>query len=96
LEEKTTIDGVEYIVSSAPPYLTFHMVVLAETLKAKPQTLEEAAKNMETVKKCFETILSETVKPTPSPQHYRKLFNKVVELTEKELGETENFLQTSS
>jgi len=92
MQEKMVIDGVEYTVSSAPPYLSFHMTVLAETLKVKPQTVEEADRNMETVKKCLETILAETVKPQPPPSHYAKLYNKVLELTNKELADVERFL----
>jgi len=82
-----TIDGVKYTLIPVPPHASPYDVLIADLLRKKPETTEEAERISIEIKKAMEKLFAETVTPKPKVEHHIQLFNALTELTTKVMKE---------
>lgn len=91
--KKVTIDGVEYALTVIPPYLLPFLNLYSELAAKTAQTIEEAEKISEDMRRASQKILEACVSPKPKPEHETELFRYISNLTSQRILEVDSFFQ---
>ncbi|MEM3489277.1 MAG: hypothetical protein QXO75_06455 [Nitrososphaerota archaeon] len=90
---KVTIHGVEYTLNVIPPYLLPFLNLYSELATKSAQSIEEAEKISEDMKRASQKILEVCVSPKPKPEHETELFRYLSNLTTQAVLEVDSFFQ---
>ncbi|MEM2982821.1 MAG: hypothetical protein QXH17_06610 [Candidatus Bathyarchaeia archaeon] len=90
---KVTIHGVEYTLNVIPPYLLPFLNLYSELATKSAQSIEEAEKISEDMKRASQKILEACVSPKPKPEHETELFRYLSNLTTQAVLEVDSFFQ---
>ena len=67
---KLKVEDVEYEIIPIPPSFSPYATLIGDLLQAKkPQSIEEAEKNSDTIAKAMTKLFAGTVKPAPKAEH---------------------------
>ncbi|MBS7627033.1 hypothetical protein KEJ51_08405 [Candidatus Bathyarchaeota archaeon] len=91
--KKVTMDGVEYTLTVIPPYLLPFLNLYSELASKPAQSIEEAEKISEDMRRASQKILEACISPKPKPEHETKLFRYISNLTTQAVLEVDSFFQ---